>query len=219
MSSQQAGGCGAFVLALCVSVPAAASAAEQLPYGANTFPGVIKAHDFDQGGEGVAYHDSDSINTHQHYRPGEAVDIGIRGSGTYEVRGVTGEWLEYTVDVPTGGRYEVSVNYSRASGTAQVTIGLDGAAPLPVTLPATGGHGTFHGYKVPTSFEVTPGRHVLRFTFAGGDVYLRQLSSARLPGRAFYLSRAGAGAKDGSSSSPTRAVRSSSRTTPRPRRA
>ncbi|WNG37768.1 carbohydrate-binding protein [Archangium violaceum] len=199
MLSQQRGGYEAFVLALCISVPGAASAAEQLPYGANAFPGIIKAYDFDQGGEGVAYHDSDAVNTSQYYRPGEAVDIGVRGSGSYEVRGQPGEWLEYTVDVPTGGRYEVSITYSQPSGTAQATIGLDGATSLPVTLPATGGHGTFQSYKVPTSLEVTPGRHVLRFTFAGGDVYLRQLSSARLPGRAFYLSRTGAGVKDGSS--------------------
>jgi hypothetical protein len=40
---------------------------------------------------------------------------------------------------------------------------------------------------------------VLRLTFVRGDLYVRQLGPERLAGRAFYLSRSGAGAKDGSS--------------------
>ncbi|ATB40716.1 hypothetical protein CYFUS_006172 [Cystobacter fuscus] len=188
------------LLALCLCLSGATSAAQsQTPFGANGFPGVIKAQDFDQGGEGVAYHDSDSVNSHAYYRPDEAVDIGIRGSGTYEVRTSPGEWLEYTVNVAQGGRYELALSYSLPSGTGAVRIGWDGANEVPVTLPATGGHGTFQSYKVPVPIDIPQGTHVLRLTFVGGDLYVRQLGSARLAGRAFYLSRSGAGAKDGSS--------------------
>jgi hypothetical protein len=188
------------LLALCLCLSGATSAAQsQAPYGANGVPGVIRAQDFDQGGEGVAYHDSDLVNSYTYYRPDEAVDIGIRGSGTYEVRATPGEWLEYTVNVAQGGRFELALSYSLPSGTGSVRLGWDGTNDVPVTLPATGGHGSFQTYKVPVPFDLPQGSHVLRLTFSGGDLYVRQLSSARLAGRSFYLSRAGAGAKDGSS--------------------
>ena len=40
--------------------------AQQAPYGgtARPVPGVIQAEDYDTGGEGVAYHDTDLLNPH-----------------------------------------------------------------------------------------------------------------------------------------------------------
>ncbi|OJT18085.1 hypothetical protein BO221_42090 [Archangium sp. Cb G35] len=198
MSKRMRCGYPAVLLSLCLGLPGAASAAEQVPFGANAFPGVIKAQDFDQGGEGIAYHDTDAVNSYQLYRLDEAVDIGVRGSGTYEVRSSPGEWLEYTVQVPEGGNYQLSLNYSLPSGTGRMRVSRDGADELSFSLPATGGHGTFQTVTAATPLEVSAGTHVLRISFDAGDVYLRRLSSARLPGRFFYLSRWGAGLQDGS---------------------
>ncbi|MCK4748812.1 MAG: cellulase family glycosylhydrolase, partial [Bacteroidales bacterium] len=38
-------------------------------------PGIIEAEDFDLGGEGIAYHDAESLNIAGEYRPDEGVDI------------------------------------------------------------------------------------------------------------------------------------------------
>lgn len=188
-----------WLLALCLGLPGLAGAAEpQAPYGSNTFPGAIRAYDFDQGGEGVAYHDLDPATGTQTYRPTEGVDIGVRGSGNLEVRGAPGEWLEYTVTVPQTGRYELSLSYSMASGSGSVSLSVDGAAAVPVALVGTGGHGTFKNYTIPTAFDVTAGTHVIRLTFTASNTYLRQIASTQLPGRALYLSRSGAGALNGS---------------------
>ena len=44
-------------------------------------PGTIGAADFDKGGEGVAYHDSDAANVGGAYRTGEGVDIQNKAAG------------------------------------------------------------------------------------------------------------------------------------------
>src|SRR5262245_50394617 len=41
----------------------------------SALPGVVQAEDFDRGGQGVAYFDSDPANVGGEYRPYEGVDI------------------------------------------------------------------------------------------------------------------------------------------------
>lgn len=66
----------------------------------------IEAEDFDLGGEGIAYHDRDNVNTPGLYRSSEAVDIkssSDSSGGQYAIGwGYTDEWLEYTVCVEPG---------------------------------------------------------------------------------------------------------------------
>ena len=64
-------------------------------------PGSIQAEDFDIGGEGVAYHDTDAVNSGGVYRS-TGVDVQATGDsgGGYNVGWVkAGEWLTYTVNV------------------------------------------------------------------------------------------------------------------------
>ena len=42
-------------------------------------PGTVSADNFDNGGEGVAYHDTDSTNTTGSYRTNVGVDIELTG--------------------------------------------------------------------------------------------------------------------------------------------
>jgi hypothetical protein len=88
-----------------------------------SIPGTIEAENFDDSGEGVAYHDSDSVNTFindVHGTPSgppiyrdHAVDIGPGGGSVSNghVVGYTfaGEWLEYTVNVATSDAYKPSI--------------------------------------------------------------------------------------------------------------
>ncbi|MGJ8640827.1 MAG: lamin tail domain-containing protein [Opitutaceae bacterium] len=73
-------------------------------------PGTIGAADFDNGGQSVAYFDTDSGNndSNNQYRPSEDVDIQDSVIGGYHLGWVqTGEWLKYTVDVATEGDYQI----------------------------------------------------------------------------------------------------------------
>jgi hypothetical protein len=110
-----------------------------------TIPGTVEAEDFDEGGEGVAYHDLDPENQEKHrpaYRDG-GVDLERRAAATQGYNlGWTraGEWLLYTVDVAAPGTYrlEMLVASKGAGGTLHLEFdGVDRTGPI--TIPDTGG--------------------------------------------------------------------------------
>ncbi len=71
-------------------------------------PAIIQAENFDNGGEGVAYHDVDANNIGLAYRPSEGVDLEPSNDQGFDVYWITaGEWLEYTIQVPNDGNYDV----------------------------------------------------------------------------------------------------------------
>ncbi|CAN0484663.1 unnamed protein product, partial [Ectocarpus sp. 12 AP-2014] len=64
-----------------------------------TIPGRVEGEEFDYGGEGVGYSDTDAGNNGGQFRTSENVDISINGDG-YNVGWMrSGEYLRYTVDV------------------------------------------------------------------------------------------------------------------------
>ena len=126
-----------------------------------------QAEDFDRGGEGVAYHDAAAGNAGGQYRTGEDVDIYTPGTGTnatgYAVNNIqTGEWLEYTIDVPATGTYNIELHASTEYTTSRFHIEIDGVDVTgPITVPATGWWGTF-AWVGKTGVNLAAGQHVLR---------------------------------------------------------
>ena len=122
-------------------VPKPASA-QPTPYRgtAAAVPGTIQAEDFDNGGEGVAYHDTTSGNAGGAYRSTD-VDLETASEGGYDVGWISaGEWLTYSVNVATAGNYllEARVASLGGGGTFHVEsagVNLTGA----LTIPDTGG--------------------------------------------------------------------------------
>ena len=126
-------------------------------------PGRIECEYYDSGGEGIAYHDSDSINQgsgrlnpangnflHE-FRMKEGVDIsytktrGIDNNPFNKVNPdsnqlyvgwtVPGEWINYTVQVNTTAVYRVGVMYT-ANGDGHISFDLDEqsvTAPLKIS--------------------------------------------------------------------------------------
>ncbi len=70
-------------------------------------PAIIQAENYDKGGEGIAYHDVEANNIGLAYRPNEGVDIEASSVGYDVYWMVAGEWLEYTIQVPTAGNYDI----------------------------------------------------------------------------------------------------------------
>ena len=74
------------------------------PPSGRSIPGTLEAEDYATGGEGVGYHDATPTNQGGAYR-NDAVDIEAI-SGGYAVGYVRdGEWLRYTVNVASAGKY------------------------------------------------------------------------------------------------------------------
>lgn len=138
----------------------------QSPYGgsAAAAPGTIEAENFDEGGEGEAYHDLDAGNNGGEYRSG---DVDVRSKSTASngfvvFNAAAGEWLEYTINVTAAGTYDIgATSASRlAGGTYHIEIdGVDVTGTL--TAPATRSWWDFQ-YAGRSGVSLTAGPHVLR---------------------------------------------------------
>jgi hypothetical protein len=107
-----------------------------------TMPGKVEAENFDNGGEGVAYHDSDTTNSGGAYRStGVDLESTTDSGGGYNVGWTKpGEWLGYTVNVPSAGTYtlQARVASSGSGGTFHVEFGGSNKTGT-MTVPNTGG--------------------------------------------------------------------------------
>ena len=166
-------------LLVLIAVPVCAAQADYLksykgtPYedsshagGAQRIPGKVQCAFYDRGGEGIAYHDSDSKNSGSgalnpadgsclnQFRMDESVDISytkfhdliddspydlVRPPENQLYVGWTeaGEWFNITVDVAQGGTYSADFLYtSNRGGTISLDVNGKSATP-PLTVPST----------------------------------------------------------------------------------
>ncbi|MEI6696523.1 MAG: glycoside hydrolase family 38 C-terminal domain-containing protein [Bacteroidota bacterium] len=90
-------------------------------------PGVVEAENFDLGGEGIAYHDSDIVNQGNQYRPTEGVDIEVCSEGGYDVYNTnTGEWMLYSIFVDTTATYQLQARLNTSGNTVKFHFEIDG---------------------------------------------------------------------------------------------
>jgi endoglucanase len=152
----------------------------QAPFGGapRAIPGTIEAEDFDQGGEGVAYHDAEPANQGGQYRTSEGVDVEATAGG-YNVGWLAaGEWLEYAVDVAAAGTYTVEVRVASATSGGAFHLALDGGALAPATpAPATGGWQTWQTLTL-SGLTLPAGTHVLRLAVDSGPFNVDRLTFA-----------------------------------------
>ncbi len=142
------------------------SSATQQPYfqSPQTIPGVVEAENYDKGGEGLAYHDTESLNKNGAYRL-EGVDVEECTEGGYNIAwSETGEWTEYTVNVTQTGNYTLKTRVASMVDGGKFHIDVDGISETPiVNTPNTGGWQTWQ--TVTTQINLKAGQHVLRFTY------------------------------------------------------
>ncbi|MBK8479079.1 MAG: prolyl oligopeptidase family serine peptidase [Opitutaceae bacterium] len=115
----------------------------------------LQSENYDEGGEGVAFHDTDARQGSSTLRAtGTANDAdivvianGADAPGAKLAYLAAGEWLRYTLTVPATGRYDLRLRVSNASAAAianAITVRWKGAmVSAPVTVPSTGGADTF----------------------------------------------------------------------------
>ncbi|QOV91783.1 carbohydrate-binding protein [Humisphaera borealis] len=149
----------------------------QAPYGGTpaALPGRIEAENFDEGGEGLAYHDDGTNNAGGAYRAtGVDVESVTDTGGGYGVGYISaGEWLEYSVNFASAGLYDLGIRFASGHGGGTAHIEIDGAqVGGSITLPGTGGWATWTTVTS-SGLNLPAGQHVLRLAFdttAGGDI-------------------------------------------------
>jgi hypothetical protein len=115
---------------------------DRFPVVYHTIPGSIETVNYDNGGEGVAYHAGRPASGPHPYRPEERVDIERCGEKTYDTAALrAGDWLEYTATVAKTRSYklEVTLGANPGSGTFHLELnGRDQTGPIRVPTNARG---------------------------------------------------------------------------------
>jgi len=159
-----------------------AQAVPQEPYGEKpaAIPGKIQAENFDKPGVGrgnKAYYDKDSENHSctdegkeaecSDYRKADAPDVDIYKKEKRLVVGyiLTGEWMDYTVEVAKDGDYTMYAAVASGGGSS-FKLSVDGVdVDGEVSVPAAATEGSYDDYsKVKKSLKLTAGKHVIRWT-------------------------------------------------------
>lgn len=152
-------------------------------------PGTLQVENYDLGGEGLAYHDTEEENLavtagSAAYRDDDGIDIEVSTDGTLINIGYTSadEWTEYTVNVQETADYDFEFVVASDPGGAAVKIQLVDPDGVTITdlgelavFPGTGGWGTYVPIKV-EGINLTAGEQVLRLYFTGGAVNIDKIN-------------------------------------------
>ncbi len=150
---------------------------KRLPYKSIiAIPGIIQAENFDQGGEGLSFHDSDSNDEGDaNYRTdNEGLDLVKGNNGTAIGYTAKGEWTEYSVNVTEPGEYSFTATCSNgASSNGGFTINLVKGTTVTkiatVTVTPTGGWNTYKTMTGKLLKNLAEGEQILRFTITDAN--------------------------------------------------
>ena len=147
-------------------------------------PGTIQAEDFDKGGEGLTFHDSDSDNQgDSNYRlDSEGVDLVKGNGGTVIGYTAANEWLEYSVNVQEAGEYQCEAVVSSGTTNSGFTLGLVKGSQVKslckINVPQTGSN-SWDTYKTVTvaklNLPLEAGEQILRITINGANCNIDKL--------------------------------------------
>ncbi len=136
------------------------------PFGGSSafVPGIIEAENFNDGGEGLGYHDLTAGNAGGAYRQTDvdiqtASDVG----GGYALGYVEpGEWLAYRISVISTATYSVDARIASLGVGGSFHFEVDGfEVSGSIAVPNTGGWQTWQTVSVP-GVALTAGSHLLR---------------------------------------------------------
>jgi hypothetical protein len=168
-------------------------------------PGIIQAELFDVGGEGVAFHDTDTVNhgngmmnmsmssPQAMFRRAEAVDVSFTMATDKDPMGKVEElnqlyvgwierqeWLKYTVSVAETGNYMISSHVAVNNENSTISFSFeDGVATPPLPLPRSGSFFIWQHVDNMAIIKLNAGLHVLTIKFDTTGYNLNYISFIR----------------------------------------
>jgi Carbohydrate binding module (family 6)/Glycosyl hydrolase family 26 len=140
--------------------------------GVIAIPGVLQAENYDKGGQGDSYYDTDSGNNGKSYRTDD-VDIGGTGGAADEFTlgwTAVNEWLEYTVNIASAGTYDVAFTVARPAAGGKMQLSIDGLlVGDKATIVDTTSWNIFQDVTL-SGVNLPVGQHILRLTFTDPGV-------------------------------------------------
>lgn len=147
-------------------------------YTMNVLPMTIEAENFDYSpvsGNGRTYNELTATNNGGVYRTNEAVDIEVCSEGGYNITSIkNGEWITYTVNVPSNGAYDIDINYAAANGNGMIKFDINGTevasdVPIPYGESNSTSITDWQDFKVASSVRLSKGVQSLKILFNGAD--------------------------------------------------
>jgi len=126
----------------------------------HTIPGTIEAEDFDLGGQGLAYNDTEERNRGRDYRRTEGVDIDQFDGGFLVTDVATGEWMDYTVNVAEAGSYTITAYVGAETGGGRLRFSFDGVDTETLRVSETGSDTTL--VPLSTTVDLVAGQQSMR---------------------------------------------------------
>ncbi len=150
----------------------------EAPFGGTPFgiaanaTSVLEAENFDDGGETLAYHDTDTINQgtstyRKNSAPGVDLDtINDAGPGIGISYAKASEFLNYTVNITKGADYNIGFRVASAGAGGTLHLELDGTPITNATLKVlnTGGWNTYITSPI-NGVTLPAGTHILKVAF------------------------------------------------------
>lgn len=132
-------------------------------------PGVIEAEDYNEGGQGKGYSDSDPSNTQGKYRLNEGVDIESYSAGNYSIGNTNdGEFTNYAFEVTADGIYDVQcIVASGVTNGGGFHLEIDDRKVTGKLAVPNKGWATWQTITA-GSIPLTKGVHVFKFFTYGG---------------------------------------------------
>jgi hypothetical protein len=145
------------------------------PYSGTPYavPGTVEAENFDNGGEGVAYHDAPGRqNGNNVYRTTD-VDIQTGGSAGYNIgHTAADEWTKYTINVTQTGTYRIETYCTSGDNNGKFHLEIDDKA-VSRLVNSQDGNGDWSTYRasITEGVQLTEGVHTFTwYTYGGMNV-------------------------------------------------
>ncbi len=154
----------------------------QSPYGGKAWPipGRIEAENYDLGGSGLGYFDSDEGNRGEAFRTDDVdIEASTDVGGGYNIGWtVEGEWLEYSVDVSETGKYDFKVRVAATAAGKTMHIEMNGVNVTGVIkVPNTGDFQAWQTVTVP-AISLTAGKQIMKIVFDSDEINLNYVDIA-----------------------------------------
>ena len=125
-----------------------------------TIPGKIEAENYDKGGNGQGFLDTDVENENSLYREDNA-GLDSAGDAIIYGWGYANDWLRYTVKVSKNDSLDITARVSSPSDSTFFSILVDDKDIAKITVPNTGDWKNFETVTT-TVPAITAGEHVLK---------------------------------------------------------
>ena len=153
---------------------------KRVPFKEMTIPGIIEAEDFDKGGEGLTFHDSDEKDEggYKYRLDNEGIDILSGNKGYVVSKTAEKEWMDYSVNVAETAKFSFKATVGSAVEGSKFTIsmvrGTTSYTLATVTVPKTGSS-TYKVVEGTFQRSLAAGSNIIRITITGAQCNIDKL--------------------------------------------